>query len=116
MNGNLANPEGIVRYTTGTLLRIVVGAAPNACVVVRRVQLAGREKLHITVVETIEGQIDGPGAIDGGQSVTDFVGLTNDCMAVGESARGTSDVGVRLKVGILAADDRRGGELKERED
>lgn len=115
MNGNLARDEGIVWYATGALLRVVVGAAPNVGISVGRVQLALGEEFHVPVVETVEGQIDRAGAIDGWQEVTDFLRLTDLVCTVRERARGRSDVGVRLKGGVLAADDRGGGELKEGE-
>jgi hypothetical protein len=116
MNGNLACTKGIVWYATGALVRIVVGAAPNVGISVGRVQLAGREEFHVTVVETIERQINRPGPIDGGNRVTDFRRLTDPRLAVRERARGRSDVWVILKGGVLAADDRGGGEMEEGEE
>jgi len=113
MNGNLAPDEGVVWYATGTLLRVVVGAAPNVAISVGRVQLALGEKFHVTVIETIERQIDRPGPIDGGQRVIGISRLTDKGCTVGKRARGRSDVGVRLKGRVLAADDGGGGELKE---
>lgn len=64
MDCNLAVHKSVIWNTAGALLRMIVVAAPDIRVTSRGVQLPGREELEVAMIESVRGNINGPGAVD----------------------------------------------------